>query len=250
LTEPALPQRAIGWLSRRLDRPELLAAFQAGARQGYRDELAMRAVLASTLRSDSTYVDVGTNRGQVLSEAVRTAPNGRHIAFEPIPTLAAEVSAHFPNVECRCLAVGAAAGTAEFWHFRKLDGWSGLRRAPGVSDEQGDPEAIDVQISTLDAELEGWHPAVVKIDVEGAELGVLQGARRVLGRSRPTIVLEHAAAAAALYESTSGAVWDILAEFDYEILDVTGGAPVARAAFGADATVINWLARPRSQTAA
>jgi FkbM family methyltransferase len=244
-----LVRRALGWLSRRLDRPELLAAFYPGIRQAWREEIAVRAVLASGLRSDSTYVDVGTNRGQVLREAVRAAPRGRHIAFEPIPELAAQVGASFPQVDCRRLALGAAAGSAEFCYFRKLDGWSGLRRSPEIGDAQGDPEYLQVAVSTLDRELAGVTPDVVKIDVEGAELAVLEGACETLAQTRPLVIFEHVAAAAALYGASAHAIWDLLAGLDYEVFTVTGAGPLSRTAFAADAGVVNWLARPSSRAA-
>src|SRR5271166_2972490 len=149
----SLMRRTIGAASRRLERPELVAAFYAGARQGLREEIAIKAIIASILRSDATYVDIGTNRGQVLGEAVRVAPRGQHLAFEPIPALAAEVARTFPDVLCRQVALGARPETATFCHFRSLEGWSGLRRSPEISDERGDPEYIDVEVSTLDAEI-------------------------------------------------------------------------------------------------
>jgi len=243
MARPRPARRAVSWLSRRLERPELLAAFYPGARREWREELAIGAILGSVLRSGASYVDVGTNRGQLLGEAVRTAPEGRHVAFEPIPDLAAEVERRFPQVDCRRVALSDRPGTSEFWHFRALDGWSGLRRSPLISDERGDPERIEVRVSTLDAELEGHAPALVKIDVEGAELGVLEGGRELLGSAKPIVVLECVAAASELYGATPGAVWDLLHELGYELLPVTGGAPVARAGFGA-AEAVNWLARP------
>jgi len=237
-------RRAVGSLSRRLDRPELVATFYSRARQELREEVALRGVLAAALRSDSSYVDVGTNRGQVLREAVRLAPAGDHVAFEPIPALAAEVRASFPAVDCRELAVGAEPGSAEFCHFRALDGWSGLRRSPEISDEQGRPELITVRVSTLDAELSGRTPAVVKIDVEGAELMVLEGARELITRARPIVIIEHVRGAAELYGVRSDAVWELLSSFDYRIFAITGDGPVSRAELGADADVVNWLASP------
>ncbi len=113
----------------------------------------MTAVLTATLRSDSVYVDVGTNRGQILANAVRVAPRGAHVAFEPIAALATKLAARFPTVDCRNVAVAATAGTASFFHFRKLDGWSGLRRRASIDDAQGDPEIVEVTVVTLDAEL-------------------------------------------------------------------------------------------------
>jgi FkbM family methyltransferase len=238
-----LGKRAIGAVSRRLGRPELLAAVDRNVRQAQREAIGTSAVLASALARGSTYVDVGTNRGQVLAEAVRIAPRGAHVAFEPIPELAADVRSRFPEVDCRQLALGAAAEVAQFCHFRKLDGWSGLRRSPEISDQRGQPEFISVEVSTLDAELAGLAPAVIKIDVEGAELAVLQGGRAVLAEARPVLILEHVAEAAALYGATSAELWDLLGDSDYEIFSVTGDGPYARSEFISSTGVVNWLAR-------
>jgi FkbM family methyltransferase len=237
-------RRAVGAASRRLDRPELLAAFYPRAAQILREEVAMGAILAGALGSDSTYVDVGTNRGQILRDAVRLAPRGRHIAFEPIPALADELTSAFPHVDCRRLAVGAEPGSAEFCHFTELDGWSGLRRSPQISDERGRPQYIEVQVSTLNIELRDVSPSVVKIDVEGAELEVLRGAGELLARARPVVIFEHDAAAAQLYGARSEEVWDAFAQLGYRVFTVTGDGPIERSGFGADASAINWLATP------
>jgi FkbM family methyltransferase len=240
-------RRAVGAASRRLERPELLAAFYPRAAQALREEIAIGAILAGVLRSDTMFVDVGTNRGQILREAVRLAPAGSHVAFEPIPALADEVARSFPSVDCRRLALGASPGVAEFCHFTSLDGWSGLRRSPEISDERGRPQYIEVQVSTLDAELGERHPGVIKIDVEGAELEVLGGAHAVLSGSRPVVLFEHVAAAARLYGSQSSALWDLLAELGYRVFAVTGEGPIARTAFSESADVVNWLATPALQ---
>jgi FkbM family methyltransferase len=239
-----LTRRAVAALSRRLDRPELLAAFYPGARQEFHEQIAIRAILAGALGADGTYVDVGTNRGQLLGEAVRVAPRGRHVAFEPIPELAALLERAFPQVDCRRLALGASPGQAEFCHFRKLDGWSGLRRNPQISDELGNPEYIPVTVATLDVELDRLSPRVLKIDVEGAELGVLEGGRSLLSRTRPLVIVEHVAAAASLYDTPPGALWDLLVELDYEVFSATGDGPYTRADFAASTGVVNWLATP------
>ncbi|HLH14298.1 MAG TPA: FkbM family methyltransferase [Solirubrobacteraceae bacterium] len=243
-----LLNRAVAAASRRLGRPELLAAVNAAARQAQREDVGISAVLACAL-GGGTYVDVGANRGQVLREAVRVAPHGRHLAFEPIPGLAQELARAFPQVECRQKAIGARAELTEFCHFQRLDGWSGLRRNPRISDARGEPQYITVQVSTLDLELAGMLPRVIKIDVEGAELEVLEGARSVLAQARPVVVFEHVLEAAASYGVRAGAPWDLLAELDYEIFSATGAGPFTRAQFVAGAHVVNWLAAPRGQPA-
>jgi FkbM family methyltransferase len=238
-------RRAVGAASRRLERPELLAAFYPHAALLLREEIAIGAILAAVLRNDSTFVDVGTNRGQILREAVRLAPAGRHVAFEPIPALADVLASSFPGVDCRRLAVGARAEVAEFCHFTSLDGWSGLQRSPEISDERGQPQYIEVQVSTLDAELREARPSVVKVDVEGAELQVFEGAREVLARARPVVVFEHVAAAARLYGSQSSALWDLFAELGYRVFAITGEGPISRAALGESTRAVNWLATPQ-----
>ncbi len=239
-----LLRRALGAVSRRVGKPELFSAFYPLARRDELEALAIRAVLASTLRSDSTYVDVGTNRGQVLRDAVRLAPSGRHLAFEPIPELAAEIERGFPAVDCRRLALGAVPGEAQFCHFRALDGWSGLRRSPEISDARGRPEYINVTVSTLDEQTKGITPRVVKIDVEGAEFDVLRGGHELLTSARPTLILEHVASAAALYDASSAQVWELLTECGYQVYSVTGDGPFTRESFGASELVVNWLGRP------
>jgi FkbM family methyltransferase len=236
-----------GAVSRRLERPELLALVDAGARQAQREEIGINAVLASALGDGGSYVDIGANRGQVLREAMRVAPNGRHVAFEPIPALAGEVARRFPAVDCRQMALGARAEVTQFCHFTQLDGWSGLRRSPGISDEQGRPEYITVQVSTLDAELADLTPSVIKIDVEGAELGVLEGGLSLLAKARPVLIFEHVSQAAALYGAAPGAPWDLLSELGYHIFSVTGDGPFARSAFTEAGSVVNWLATPATR---
>lgn len=238
-----LMHRAVASVSRRLRRPELAASFYSGERQLLHEEIAVEAVLAAVLRRSATYVDVGTNRGQLLAVALRVAPDGHHVAFEPIPELARELRSTFARVDSREVALSSRAGTAEFCHFRTMDGWSGLHRSPVVSDERGAPEYIEVKLSTLDQELANLTPAVIKIDVEGAELEVIRGGGAVLAGGKPFIIFEHVASAAALYDSSSAELWDALHGLDYEIFAITGHGPFAREAFIASRSVVNWFAR-------
>jgi FkbM family methyltransferase len=241
-----LTRRVVGRIARQIGRPQLVSAFYAGARTEEQETIGIAAALSARLSSDACYVDVGSNRGQVLREAVRIAPRGGHVAFEPIPALAAEIAREFPAVDCRQKALGARPEQARFCHFTRLDGWSGLRRNPEISDEQGAPEYIDVEVSTLDAELAGLEPAVVKIDVEGAELAVLEGGRELLKRARPLLIFEHVAEASAIYGHDSGELWDLLRECGYRISSVTGSGPFDREAFASPGGVVNWLATPES----
>ena len=195
----ALAKRALAGVSRRTGRPELLATFDATARRDLRDELAIRPILAASLGSASTFVDVGANVGQWTAEAVRCAPAGRHVAFEPVPPVVEELRRTFPDVDVRGVALADEAGTAEFCYFAGMPGWSGLRQRPEVAPEVGRPTWIQVPVSRLDDEIGDLAPAVIKIDVEGNELAVLRGGAATIARTRPVVVFEHQSVASQLY---------------------------------------------------
>ena len=88
-----------------------------------------------------------------------------------------------------------------------------------------------MEVSTLDAEMGGSAPTVVKIDVEGAEVEVMKGGRGVLSAAKPVIIFEHVHEAAALYGAPQGAPWDLLTELGYQIFSVTGDGPFTRSSF-------------------
>src|SRR5262249_9443433 len=103
------------------------------------DDQHFRVVLASTLAHDSTFVDVGANQGKMLGEALRVAPNGRHLAFEPLPGLASELRLAFPQVDVREIALSDRGGDTSFVHVVNANGYSGLRERdypPGVEVEE------------------------------------------------------------------------------------------------------------------
>lgn len=236
--------RGLGAMSRRLDRPEIMSVADAGMRQAQYDAIASRAIVAAVLGPACTYVDVGTNRGQWLADACRCAPDATHLAFEPIPELCAQIAARFPTVDLRAVALAETPGQARFCRYRNLDGWSGLRQRSEVADEY---RWIDVRVARLDDEVGDRAPALIKIDVEGAEVDVLLGARRTLAAHRPTVVFEHQMIATTLYEHTSEELWGLFDDLGYRIFDLQGGGPYGRDAYvecGGAGTFVNWLAVP------
>lgn len=149
------------------------------------DDRHFEMVLAATLAPDATAVDVGAHRGTMLSEILRVAPAGRHMAFEALPDLAAGLRRDFPTVDVREVALADESGEASFVHALDEPGYSGLREReyPGETRTQ----TITVRTARLDDEIDNLAPALIKIDVEGGELGVLRGAVGTLERCRPVV---------------------------------------------------------------
>jgi FkbM family methyltransferase len=211
-------------------------------RRARRDDAHLRAIMAAVLRPDANCIDVGANVGDMLETMTRLAPEGRHIAYEPLPDLAAGLARRFPDVDVRQAALSDAAGEATFYRRTDAVARSGL-------EPTGESEPITVRLEALDETLpDGYVPHFVKIDVEGAELAVLRGAIETLRRHRPVVALEHGNTALR-YGTTHAMVHDLLAgEAGLRIFDLDGEGPLDRATFDrvADPPGRRWnfLARP------
>jgi hypothetical protein len=107
--------------------------------------------------------------------------------------------------------------------------------------------SIEVKLERLDDALpDGYVPALIKIDVEGAELQVMQGAAETLARHRPFVVFEHGVGGADLYDTGPGQVFDLLIEARLRIFDLEGEGPYDRTRFEETFTepIWNFLAAP------
>src|SRR3954453_20830755 len=146
------------------------------------DNHNLELLLGFLLAEDSNCVDVGANEGRFLWHMTQRAPRGRHIAFEPVPHLAARLRELFPGVEVHDAAVGdAAAEETRFVVVKNDPAYSGLRERDYP--EGYETEEIRVRVERLDSELPpDYVPTLIKIDVEGAELGVLRGAVETIRR--------------------------------------------------------------------
>jgi FkbM family methyltransferase len=155
-------------------------------------------------------VDVGAQRGSLLDEIVRLAPKGRHFAYEPLPDLAARLTRRFPKVRVQQVAVSDVSGESPFYHVVDQPGYSGLRRLGSIPSGLTVHEIV-VRTEPLDDLLPADLPiAFMKIDVEGAQLQVLEGAGHTIERWKPLIVFEHGTTALLAYGTSSVMIWDLL----------------------------------------
>ncbi len=132
-------------------------------------------------------VDIGASLGYYSLLAGRlVGSGGRVCAVEPDPHNVRFLEAHriangfSDRMTVFPVGLSDRAGTLSFDR--------GTGTGTGKLSDSGD---IQVDVITLDqlAKRLGWEPTLVKIDVEGAELGVLQGGETTLLSARPTILL-------------------------------------------------------------
>lgn len=140
-------------------------------------------VLARACPPGGLFVDVGASYGLTVTPVAQTIREGRIIAFEPTPRTAeclratVQINGLRDRVEVREMALSAQSGSAEL-SIGASSTWNSLYPLPSAKG------AVPVTVSTLDEQLPpGSRIDVLKIDVEGAELDVLAGGRRVLEES-------------------------------------------------------------------
>jgi len=170
---------------------------------GRRREASTMEAFARLLRPGMVAFDVGAHVGWVAAQfAHLVGPAGRVVAFEPgsnnLDYLRRNLS-RFAQATIIEDAVGAAPGEAELFE-EALTGQNNALDAPyhrldaNAAMNPADPGIVarPVRVTTLDAvaAATGLSPDLVKIDVEGFEWPVLQGALSLLERARPVLMVE------------------------------------------------------------
>ncbi|MDT8308001.1 MAG: FkbM family methyltransferase [Bacteroidales bacterium] len=160
-----------------------------------RFEIAEIEYIQNNFRGVGLAIDVGANVGMytlTLSNVV--GDHGNVWAFEALPQNVSRLKSNIynnnlNNVEVFPLALGDDSGSVDF--LVATDGAYGSLIS--VQDNKETNQTIKVQVEKLDVV---WgnskKPKVdfIKIDVEGAEVGVLKGAINLLQTCKPVILIE------------------------------------------------------------
>jgi FkbM family methyltransferase len=195
-----LRRKAAAWLVARLDtgpwiRVSGVADMEWRTLEGREvAEDRTAALFGRLLRPGQLVLDVGANVGYyALSAAMRVGPGGRVVAFEPGPAAAARLRENaalngLANLQVIEAAVAERPGTLRFHLSDDSEGASLFD--PGV-EAVG---SVEVPVTTLDDFVkQASLPRVdlLKIDAEGAEVGILRGGRRLLaGPEAPVVIIE------------------------------------------------------------
>lgn len=200
-------------------------------RRDHIDNQHLRLLLAFALKENSNCIDVGAYRGTVLAEMVRVAPQGRHIAYEPLPFMHNYLVDHFPTVDVRLAALSNEKGERSFAYVRHMIGYSGFCERSCV--KRSPIEKITVRTEALDDDIPvGYTPDLIKIDVEGAEQLVIEGAIETISKCKPIVVFEHGKGGADYYDTQPRDIYELLhGRANLRIFDLDGNGPYTLAQF-------------------
>jgi FkbM family methyltransferase len=170
---------------------------------GSHEPVIQAALVRLVGRGDVVY-DVGAHAGFFAVLAQRaTGDAGRIVAFEANPDVAERLRRNLElngGASARVVGRPVAAESGPVVFVAGPTPQADSLRPPVVVGGSPRRPSLELDAVTLDEILDGGErsPDVIKIDVEGAELAVLQGARKAIASARPQIVCElHAWAAPA-----------------------------------------------------
>ncbi len=172
--------------------PLLHSNLSKNGQLDYEDDVAR--VIEHCLGPGDVFYDVGANVGVFAFMAATVVGEGGAVfAFEPEPNNVVCFQrslerAPVRNVELHDCALGGEDGTMTF--DRRGGAFSG--RLVDGEEEIGSGGTRDIPVRSIDSLLAGGMrpPNLIKIDVEGGEGLVLEGAKQVLHKYRPAVLCE------------------------------------------------------------
>jgi len=197
-----------------------------GANPGYAlgtSEPPVQEALQRLVKPGDVAYDIGANVGfftVLLGRLV--GPAGVVAAFEPLAPTAEALRRNaalngFAHVTVFPNAVGRSAGTVKL-ALREESTWAKLADATTTG------PTLDVTMVAIDTLVEAGTirpPSLVKIDVEGAELEVIEGMRRTLLKYRPVVLCE--------MHGKNAAYAALMRELGYDLSALESPLPLAEA---------------------
>ncbi|MBV8072848.1 MAG: FkbM family methyltransferase [Acidobacteriaceae bacterium] len=198
-------------------------------------EPAAQRILGRCLRAGDVFFDIGANVGFFSVLAARfVGPSGEIHAFEPLPANARQIANNvalneFSQIEVHEIALSERDGTFAF-RVSAVPTFGALSDSPMAVDQE--IASVDVTVRALDSwmgENKARSPRLIKLDIEGSEVGFLKGAQETIEKCRPVLLIElHGTnePVAAFFESRSYTV------------DIVGGGDLRTAPWAALAVAV------------
>ncbi|NLJ82337.1 MAG: FkbM family methyltransferase [Bacteroidales bacterium] len=170
-------------------------------------------ILKKHLRKNSSCIDVGCHKGEILNLMLRYAPHGQHYAFEPIPYLFEKLTHAYRNkASIYPYALSDKSGFTSFQFVKNAPAYSGIKQRR-YDIENPEIEELTVDLKSLDEIIPATQRIdLIKIDVEGGEFDVLKGGKNLLISNKPMILFEFGKGASDYYGTTPSDLYDFISQ--------------------------------------
>lgn len=183
------------------------------------------AALSRIIRPDGVVLDVGANVGFYAVALARTSRSQHIVAFEPVPRNFERLCYHVERngladrVTPVNLALGEQIATVEMHMTDQGRSSTGNAVLVTAANAAARPATCGAAMTRLDdyaAENGIVSCDLIKVDIEGAELGFFKGARQFIQRTRPVIFSEYNPAAAIEFGYTFHDLLSLFGSWRYE----------------------------------
>ena len=196
-------------------------------------EEVLKEIYIAILRPGGVAVDCGCHSGRhTIPMARRVAPDGVVYAFDPIAEKVAVLEGRAAkeglsdNVYASVSAVGNEISKVEFNYLPDDPGKSAihLRSEIRLDDvKMSTVEKRHVIVATVDSILALAKACdFIKIDVEGAELSVLEGAKKTIDDYRPVIHFAAGKPSLSAFQVEPQEIFNFMSQNGYNIFDIIG----------------------------
>lgn len=149
------------------------------------------------LTPDMVFLDVGANQGEYSLFAAKRLTKGEVIAFEPVDEIFEKLHDnialnHFTNIKTLKTGLSDAKGILPIYEMQAA-GANHEGLATLYQSELRGKLIQQINLDTLDnlsSELKLDRIDFIKVDIEGAELSMLKGAKDTIARFRPQVMVE------------------------------------------------------------
>ena len=188
-------------------------------------EKQVTEAILNTLKGATCFVDVGTNLGWYTCLACKHMPNGVVYGFEMddqnFDLLQKNIAINnCKNAKLQHVAVTDTQGKLSYQ--KNIDAPSATFRIASDGDTADTCDLVSVDAITMDAFFEDKElkPDVIKIDVEGAEMNVLKGMKKILQIKKPVLFIEVHPWNLSAFHSSPSEIFSFLIDNRYDVYEI------------------------------
>lgn len=196
---------------------------------------------------DPVFLDVGANEGFHSINVFKALPNTKVISLEPNPEVFLRLEKNAKenliesNMELIPIGLGNSEGQSIPFFVPTITGTVGGSLRPLPWDEEH--YEFRIEIKTLDSL--DVRPSLIKVDVEGSELSVIEGGKETIKECRPVIIIELLRKWMAPFGTHPQMVLELLNGFGYEAYAIGPNSLRPISIIDDDTLETNFLFRPK-----